>query len=124
MKTSIALVYIVVFFVFGFGHGFVYRHVCYWKRAGFYIRNDEYRIGVFALSLVFVLYFVRIGESSLVFHATLREGLWPLAWSIMYCWGIVAGFARSFVKQDPSIIELQKVCKDMTISPITEMPDE
>lgn len=124
MRTSLALIYLIVFFGIGFGHGMIYRRLCYWKRAGIYVENDEYRVGIFALSMVVVLYVIRVCESHFMFHHMLREGTWPLIWSIMYAWGITSGFGHAFLRKDYPTVTLKSHDCDTSAPPITGLPDE
>lgn len=121
MKVSIALVFLIVFGGFGFIFGLVYRRLCYWKRAGIYVENDEYRVGFFALALILTLYTIRSAQTLLVYHETLREGIWPLLWSILFAYGTVVGFSRKIRSKSFPEMEMPQ---DTLVPPITGMPDE
>lgn len=111
-----------VAFIVGCAHGNIFRHVAFWRRAGLYIKNDEYRVGFFALTVIVTLYFLRVAQSYLQYHTSLREGFWPLIWGIIYCWGITAGFAH--VKTPWNEHNVDSTSKDSAFSPLTGMRDE
>jgi hypothetical protein len=111
ITTAIGLCFVIVMFICGFIHGVVWRFWAFWKRASLYVENDEYRIGLFALSIVGALFFIRLIESHVIYHLPLKEGWWPLVWAMVYCWGITSGFRHTRSAH-------------AVISSVSELPDE
>jgi hypothetical protein len=110
MKASWGLFMIAVAIMWGFLHGILVRRFLAGRNAGVYVKRDEYRVGAYSLSVVFSFETFRILQSYWEYGKGLREGFWPVVWTIVYCWGITAGYGHG---------------RNLTGAiPITEIPDE
>lgn len=125
MSNSHGLFFVAVAFLWGSLHGLIFYRLAFWKRSGLYVRNDEYRVGFFALSVVISLFVFRSVETYIVFGRLLIEAGWILNWAVVYCWGITWGFSRGVgTKKIDSMTNAQVVGRDSAFTPLTGKSDE